>query len=125
MCSILHSLLVVHNINQKELILQDVFQTVLDYGTFKMIEELYELIKLLNIKGNSTLDNIFFNAIRKHNELIDIQSKFKEKEETKEVDNTDELDCFLRDPFDLSSSLYLPSHFKSPSLENIELKSRK
>jgi hypothetical protein len=32
-------MLKVHNIDQKELILQDVFETVLDHGTFRMVEE--------------------------------------------------------------------------------------
>jgi hypothetical protein len=36
---VMHKMLKVHNIDQKELILQDVFETVLDHGTFKMVEE--------------------------------------------------------------------------------------
>lgn len=68
-------MLKLYNVNQKELILQDVFETVLDHGTFKMVEELYEYLNLCNIKGNAALDNIFFNAIRKHNELLDLMKK--------------------------------------------------
>lgn len=91
-CSIMHKILIIHNINQKELILQDVFQTVLDHGSFKMIEELYEFINFLNIKGNSALDNIFFNAIRKHNEIIDLHVKISQREESKIFDKAIEED---------------------------------
>lgn len=36
---VMHKILKVHNIAQKELILQDVFETVLDHGTLRMVEE--------------------------------------------------------------------------------------
>jgi len=69
----MHKILSNHNmLSQKELIFQDVFETALDHGTFDMVEELYEYLNLCNIKGNSALDNIFFNAIRKHNEILNL-----------------------------------------------------
>ena len=116
-CSIMHKTLIIHNINQKELVLQDVFQTVLDHGSFKMIEELYEFINFLNIKGNSALDNIFFNAIRKHNEIIDLHVKISQREESKifdkaieEEDSSDEAQGSSKQKFTS------PIHMKSLSL---------
>ena len=71
----MHKLLMKYKIEEKELIMQDVFETVLEHGTFKMVEELYEYLNLWEIKGNAMLDNIFFNAIRKHNEILDLMKK--------------------------------------------------
>jgi len=53
-----------------------------------MINELYEYLNLLNIKGNAKLDNIFFNAIRKHNELLDLENKRKQNESMKNSETT-------------------------------------
>ena len=113
----MHKVFIIHNLNQKQLILQDVFQTVLDHGTFKMIEELYEFINFLNIKGNSALDNIFFNAIRKHNEIIDLHVKINQREETKIFDKAIEEE----DSSDEAQGSYTPKynpplHIKSLSL---------
>lgn len=43
---VMHKILMLFNVNQKELILQDVFETVLEHGTLKMVEELYEYLNL-------------------------------------------------------------------------------
>ena len=92
-----------------------------------MIEELYELLKLLNIKGNATIDNIFFNAIRKHNEIIDLQSKLLINEEEEKQENSDidiDLSSFFIDPANLNTSLNLPNRIKSYSFEDLKLKTR-
>lgn len=100
----MHKLLMLHNINQKELILQDVFETVLDHGTFKMIEELYEYLNLCKIKGNAALDNIFFNAIRKHNELLDIMHNKDRETSEKIFENASDAGYMSNDPLDTSGT---------------------
>lgn len=75
MLGVIHTLFQKHKISQKHLILQDVFETVLEHGNFKMINELYEYLNLTRIQGNVVLDNIFYNAVRKHNELLDLKDQ--------------------------------------------------
>mmetsp|Transcript_36923 Transcript_36923/g.36533 ORF Transcript_36923/g.36533 Transcript_36923/m.36533 type:complete len:216 (+) Transcript_36923:174-821(+) len=70
-------MLKIADIQSKNLILEDLFETILEHGRFDMIEELYEFMRLLNIKGNAKLDHIFFNAIRKHNEILDLKKQEK------------------------------------------------
>lgn len=74
MIGAMYTLFVKYKLNEKLLVLEDVFETVLDHGTFSMIQELYQYLSFCKIQGNAALDNIFFNAIRKHNELIDLKS---------------------------------------------------
>ncbi|CAI2375139.1 unnamed protein product [Moneuplotes crassus] len=76
-CGIIYKMLKIADIQSKNLILEDLFETILEHGRFDMIEELYEFMRLLNIKGNAKLDHIFFNAIRKHNEILDLKKQEK------------------------------------------------
>ena len=69
---VIFKLIKFYQIGQSDLILQDLFETILEHGTFKMVEELYEFLNLCKINGSAALDNIFFNAIRKHNEILDL-----------------------------------------------------
>ena len=81
---VIHKMIHTYEIKNRDLILQDVFETILEHGTFKMIEELYEYLNLYGIKGNSKIDNIFFNAIRKHNEILELVNKKKQSSNVSE-----------------------------------------
>lgn len=48
---------------------EDVLNTILTFGDFTMVTQILILMNHLNIKKNSTIDNIFFMAFRKNREI--------------------------------------------------------
>ena len=48
---------------------EDILNTVLKYGDLQMVTQVLVLMNYLKIKRNSTIDNIFFMAIRKNKEI--------------------------------------------------------
>lgn len=65
------------NFKQTLPLFEDVLNTVLKYGDLQMVTQILGLMNYLKIKKNSTIDNIFFMAIRKYREYL------KKKEESK------------------------------------------
>ena len=49
---------------------EDILNTILKYGDLSMIAQILVLMNYLKIKRNSTIDNIFFMAVRKNKEYI-------------------------------------------------------
>ena len=59
---------------------EDILNTILTYGDLSMIKQILLLMKHLKIKRNSTIDNIFFMAVRKSREIA------KKKQDKKEAE---------------------------------------
>lgn len=74
-----------HTFKQKLPIFEDVLNTILTYGDLSMIKQVLALMNFLKIKRNSTIDNIFFNAIRKQKDLINKGNKGKKVSEIPKV----------------------------------------
>jgi len=118
MLGIMHRMFMKHHISQKEFILQDVFETVLDHGTFKMIEELYEYLNLCKIQSNAFLDNIFFNAIRKHNEILELIQPDEDTKSADPFENCNELEI-NQDYVEADSNSWIISGSKSGEFGSI------
>lgn len=54
---------------------EDVLNTILKYGDLQMVTQLIVLMNYLKIKRNSTIDNIFFMAVRKYREVAKKKDK--------------------------------------------------
>ena len=54
---------------------EDILNTILKFGDLSMITQILILMNYLKIKRNSTIDNIFFMAVRKNRETIKKKNK--------------------------------------------------
>jgi len=78
LCGILHRHLKNNKKFKKALLLfEEVLNVILKHGNLSMVKQVLKLMKYLQIKRNSTIDNIFFMAIRKKREILSRMEEVK------------------------------------------------
>jgi hypothetical protein len=68
---------------------EDILNTLLKHGDLQMVTQVIILMNVLKIKRNSTIDNIFFMAIRKYREAAKKKTDKKAAEMMKPIKISD------------------------------------